>query len=53
MSELIIITALCVAGLLVLYYILKLLLVVFIIGAQAKVEQMKQEREDYEKSDDQ
>lgn len=41
MTETIIITALCVAGLFILYFILKLLLVVFIIGAQAQIDEMK------------
>lgn len=45
-AQLIIIVALCVAGLLTLYYILKLLLVVFVVGATARIEQMKQEQKE-------
>lgn len=51
--QLIIITAICVAGLIVVYNIMKLILVVFVVGATAQIEKMKKESKDNEKSDNQ
>lgn len=45
-AHLIIIVALCVAGLLILYFTLKLLLVVFVVGATARIEQMRKEQKE-------
>lgn len=48
----IITVALCVAGLLVLSYVLKLLLVLFVVGAQAQIEKIKEEEKRNEDADD-